>query len=128
MAAISSAALGIYFSFLAFSHTLEGGRVFSESGSHAAAFWGCTAHTDRPWETKNLALAVSQPGIGLVCTKGMFCTAASVLVSPPGFDSRMSQASIQRRIPGKRPRSTPVFPGKIVIDAVFEARRSCLSK
>ncbi len=81
--------------------------------------WGAP-HTDRPWETKNLALAVSQPGIGLVCTKGMFCTAASVLVSPPGFDSRMSQASIYSGAFLVKATVCTRFPGKIVIDAVFE--------
>ena len=94
MAAISSAALGF---ISLFWHSVIRWRAAVSSAREAAAnaaALGCTAHTDRPWETKNLALAVSQPGIGLVCTKGMFCTAASVLVSPPGFDSRMSQASI----------------------------------
>ena len=34
-----------------------------------------------PREEKNCAFLVSQPGIGLVCIKGIFLTAASVLVS-----------------------------------------------
>ena len=41
--------------------------------------------TDRWRFLKNATFAASHPGIGAVCTIGIFFTSASVEVRPPGF-------------------------------------------
>ena len=47
--------------------------------------WTVRAVTDIPWDVEKGKVLVSQPGMGLVCTRAICRTAASVLVKSAGF-------------------------------------------